>query len=127
MILSQGKYPFGTIITRMSWNDLEFVVSTAKEGLLKGLTTHVQIPRDNTAIKIFYMPSMNTPAIHLIHKQFVDSIEENLAEGMHLAIILDELVKSLKDHNIAQEIVVDYHLTEYIANLRKEQFDAHSF
>lgn len=118
MILSQGKYPFGTIITRMAWNDLEFVVSTAKEGLLKGLTTCVQMPKGNVAIKIFYMPSMNTPAIHLIHKQLVDSIEENLAEGMHLAIILDGLVKSLKDHNIAQEIVVDYHLTEYIANLR---------
>lgn len=118
MILSQGKYPFGTIITRMSDGNVDFVVSTAKEGILKGLTTCVQLPPGRNAIKIFYMPSMSKEAIHLIHKQFVESVEENLKAGGHLAIILDQLAESLRVSSYAQEVVVDYGLKEFVAKLQ---------
>jgi hypothetical protein len=118
MILSQGKYPFSTIITRMSDGDVEFVVSTAKEGILKGLTTCVQLPRGKNVIKVFYMPSMNKDAIHQIHKMFVDSVEENLKAGVHLAIILCDLASSLKESPYAQEVVIDFGLIEFADSLR---------
>ncbi|MEJ2697567.1 MAG: hypothetical protein P8013_13090 [Candidatus Sulfobium sp.] len=120
MILSQGRYPFGTIITRMSDGHVEFVISTAKEGLLKGLTTCVQLPQGNNVIKVFYMPSMNKDAIHQIHKMFVDSVEENLKEGVHLAVILCELGDSLRESPYAQEVVIDYKLQQYVADLRSK-------
>ena len=121
MILSQGKYPFGTIITRMSDGDVEFVISTAKEGILKGLTTCVQLPPGRNAIKIFYMPSMNKEAIHLIHKQFVESVEENIKAGCHLAIILNQLAESLRASDYAQEVVIDFGLKEFVARLQSGQ------
>ena len=121
MILSQGKYPFGTIITRMSDGNVEFVISTAKEGLLKGLTTCVQLPPGTNIIKIFYMPSMNNEAIHLIHKQFVESVEENLQANGHLAIILDQLAESLRTSGYAQEVVIDYGLKDFVSRLQSGQ------
>ena len=120
MILSQGKYPFSTIITRMSDGNVEFVVSTAKEGILKGLTTCVQLPQGNNVIKVFYMPSMNKDAIHQIHKMFVDSVEENLNAGVHLAIILCDLAASLRESPYAQEVVIDYKLQQFVDDLRSK-------
>ncbi len=121
MILSQGKYPFSTIITRMSNGSVEFVVSTAKEGILKGLTTCVQLPRGNTIIKVFYMPSMNNDAIHQIHKMFVEPVEENLNANGHLAVILLQLAESLKASPCAQEVVIDIGLKEFVARLQNGQ------
>ena len=118
MILSQGKYPFVTIITRMRDGDVDFVISTAKEGLFKGLTTCVNLPPGNLAIKIFYMPSMTKDAIHLIHKQFVETVEENLQKNVHLAVILDSLADSLKSSPYALEVVVDLRLKEYVERLK---------
>ena len=118
MILSQGKYPFGTIITRMSDGDVQFVISTAKEGLLKGLTTCVQLPTGTTAAKVFYMPSMNKPAIHAIHNMLVESIEENLKAGGHLAIVIHDLLLSLRDSQYTQEVVIDCNLADYVTSLR---------
>ncbi len=121
MILSQGKYPFGTIITRMSDGDVEFVISTAKEGLLKGLTTCVQLPKGNNVIKVFYMPSMNNDAIHQIHKMFVESVEENLNANGHLAVILVQLAESLRATPYAQEVVIDFGLKDYVTRLQSGQ------
>jgi|GEM_PF-5883537 hypothetical protein len=121
MILSQGKYPFGTIITRMRDDDVDFVVSTAKEGILKGLTTCIQLPTGRNAIKIFYMPSMSKEAIHLIHKQFVESVEENLKANGHLAVILVQLAESLRASGYTQEVVVDYGLKEFVSRLQDGQ------
>ena len=118
MILSQRKYPFGTIITRMSDSSVEFVVSTAKEGILKGLSTCVQLPPGTNVVKVFYLPSMNKDAIHQIHKMFVDAVEENLTAGVHLAIILCDLAESLRVSAYAQEVVIDYALQQFADNLR---------
>ncbi|MEI7912928.1 MAG: hypothetical protein WCK77_25175 [Verrucomicrobiota bacterium] len=126
MILSQGKYPFGTIITRMSDGEVEFVISTAKEGVLKGLTTYVQLPPGNNAAKVFYMPSMNTQAIHSIHNMLVESIEENLKAGTHLAILLVTLLESLRDSVYTREVVIDNQLTEYATRLQYEAYLARS-
>ena len=120
MIVSQGKYPFGTIITQMRDGTVDFVISTAKEGLLKGLTTCVQLPRGTNVIKVFYMPSMNNDAIHQIHKMFVESVEENLNANGHLAVILVQLAESLKASPYAQEVVIDFGLKEFVARLQNE-------
>jgi hypothetical protein len=120
MILSQRKYPFGTIITRMSDGNIEFVISTAKEGILKGLTTYIQVPQGNNVVKIFYMPSMNKDAIHQIHNMFVESVEDNLKAGVHLAVILCELAESLRASPYAQEVVIDYKLKDFVDSLRNQ-------
>jgi len=89
MIKSNRKYPFGTIITLMCAGEIDFAISTAKEGVFKGLTTYVQIPVHNLAAKIFYMPSMNKQAIHLLHEKLVLFIEEQLNAGHKLPLIID--------------------------------------
>ena len=118
MIVSQGKYPFGTIITRMADGDVEFVISTAKEGLLKGLTTCVQLPRGKNVVKIFYMPSMNKDAIHMVHKELVTCVEENLRANGHLAVILVQLAESLRASPYAQEVVIDNGLKDFVSTLQ---------
>ena len=103
----------------MSDGDVPFVISTAKEGLLKGLTTYVTLSGNRIA-KIFYMPSMNKPAIHAIHNMLVESIEENLKAGGHLAVTLHDLLLSLRDSQYTQEVVIDCNLTDYVTSLRDD-------
>lgn len=38
MIVSNRKHAFGTIITLMRDGELDFAISTSKEGIFKGLT-----------------------------------------------------------------------------------------
>ena len=105
----------------MNDGTVDFVISTAKEGLLKGLTTCVQLPPGTTIIKVFYMPSMNKEAIHQIHKMFVESVEENLNANGHLAVILTQLAESLRASPYAQEVVIDYGLNGFVARLQNGQ------
>lgn len=120
MIVSNRKYPFGSIITLMRTGDLEFAVSTAKEGVFKGLTTYVQIPVHSLAAKIFYMPSMNKQAIHLLHEKLVLFIEERLNSGYPLALIIDGALRMIKEDGYALEIVTADWLKEMVFQLENK-------
>ncbi len=105
MIVSNRKHAFGSIITLMRGGELDFAISTAKEGVFKGLSTCVQIPVYNVAAKIFYIPSMNKQAIHLLHEKLVMFIEEQLNSGYPLALVIDGALSMIKEDGYALEIV----------------------
>lgn len=108
MIIRSRNLPLGTIITRMTDGKIEFTISTAKEGVFKGLTTYVWLPSTptrNLAAKIFYMPSMNKHAIHVLHNGFVAFIDEFLNRQCSLHLVIDIGLKKLKDEGYALEIV----------------------
>ena len=92
----------------MSSKECEFTISTAKEGLFKGLSTYVQIPTMNLAAKVFYMPSMNKDAIHCVHQCLVECIEENLVmwdSQPRLVIIVNAFLEMLKERGHALQVL----------------------
>jgi hypothetical protein len=123
MIKSNRKYPFGTIITLMRAGEIEFAISTAKEGVFKGLTTYVQIPVHNLAAKIFYIPSMNKQAIHFLHEKLVLFIEEQLNEGHHLPVIIDFALKMIKEDGYALEIVTADWFKDLLSQKQNETYE----
>jgi hypothetical protein len=120
MIKSNRKYPFGTIITLMRAGDVDFAISTAKEGVFKGLTTYVQIPVKNLAAKIFYMPSMNKQAIHLLHEKLVTFIEEQLSEGYSLVAIIDFALRMIKEDGFTLEIVTAEWFKDLVSQMQNK-------
>ena len=111
--------PFGTIITSMRTGEVDFSISTAKEGVFKGLTTCVQIPTRNVAAKIFYMPSMNKKAIHLVHEALVNSIEEGLNVGYPLVTIIDVALRKIKEDGYALEIATADWFKDLVSQMQK--------
>ena len=65
----------------------------------------MQIPVHNLAAKIFYMPSMNKQAIHLLHERLVTFIEGQLNEGYSLVAIIDFALRMIEEDGFALEIV----------------------
>lgn len=120
MIKSNRKYPFGTIITLMRAGEVDFAISTAKEGVFKGLTTYVQIPVKNLAAKIFYMPSMNKEAIHLLHERLVTFIEGQLNEGYSLVAIIDIALRMIKEDGFALEILTADWFKDMVSQMQNE-------
>jgi hypothetical protein len=120
-IRSNRKYPFGTIITLMRTGELDFAISTAKEGVFKGLTTYIQIPVHNIAAKIFYMPSMNKQAIHLLHEKLVMFIEEQLNSGYPLVLIIDLALKMIKECGYTLEIVTANWFKDLVSEIKNKE------
>lgn len=97
-------------------DNTEFVVSTAKEGLFKGLSTLVTntIPFKSIIAKIFYMPAMNRKAIHLAHDALVDLIESNLEMMCPVEVSIVDGLGWIKSTGCTQQIVVADWFTQAI-------------
>jgi hypothetical protein len=104
-----GKRTFHMARMRPDRGDnAEIVVSTAKEGLFKGLSTWIRntVPFDAMTAKIFYMPAMNRKAIHQAHDALIELIENNLKIMCPLEIAIIDGLGWIKSTGCTHQIVV---------------------
>lgn len=86
----------------------EIIVSTAKEGLFKGLSTQITNtkPFHSVIAKIVYLPAMNKEAIHTVHDSLVTLIDQNLQIMCPLEIAILDGLDWVKASGCSQQIIV---------------------
>lgn len=89
-------------------DNAEIVISCAKEGLFKGLSTCIRntLPFNAMIAKIIYMPSMNRKAIHHANDALVDLIENNLKIMCPLEVAIIDGLGWIKSTGCTLRIVV---------------------
>lgn len=96
-------------ITRMRpdrGDNAEIVVSTAKEGLFKGLSTQITntVPFHAVIAKIIYMSSMKKEDIHAFHDALVTLIDNNLRIMCPLEIAIADGLDWARDSGCTQQV-----------------------
>lgn len=95
----------------------EIVVSTAKEGIFKGLSTQITNtkPFHSIIAKIIYVPAMNKEAIHSVHDSLVTLIESNLQIMCPLEIAIADGLDWVRASGCALQIVASDWFTQGVA------------
>lgn len=97
-------------------DNAEIVISCAKEGLFKGLSTCIRktLPFNAMIAKIIYMPAMNRKAIHHANDALVDLIENNLKIMCPMEVAIIDGLGWIKSTGCTLQIVVADWFTQAI-------------
>lgn len=108
MILQESPAPFGGKVTDIVTDGFKCVISTAKEGLFKSLSTMVAEVKENggrPCAKIIYTPSIRKKERLQFHKLLVVGINESGENGFSLRGAIDIVVTELKKRGAIAEAI----------------------
>ena len=108
MILQEASVPFGGKVTDIVTDEFKCVVSTAKEGVFKGLSTmvaEVQGGEGRPCAKIIYAGSTRKWERLQFHDILVAGIDEAGENGFPLRDAIDSVVTELKSRGVVTEAI----------------------
>ncbi|MHA1942307.1 MAG: hypothetical protein ACXACY_25420 [Candidatus Hodarchaeales archaeon] len=106
MIISENKGPFGAKVSIVSNDLFTATISTAKEGLFKGLSTMVidgRYPSGRPCAKITYTQSSRKKDRIQFHNLVVAGIDGGGDEGKELGECIQLVINYLKDKGVITE------------------------
>lgn len=108
MILHEASVPFGGKVTDIVTDEFKCVVSTAKEGVLEGLSTmvaEVQAGGGRPCAKIIYARSTRKADRLQFHEALVAGIDEAGENGFPLREAIESVVTDLKSRGVVTEAI----------------------
>ncbi len=108
MILHEASAPFGGKVTDIVTQEFKCVVTTAKEGIFKGLSTmvaEVQGGQGRPCAKIIYAASTRKKDRLQFHTAIVVGIDEAGDNGLSLREAIDSVVTELKSRGAVSEAI----------------------
>jgi hypothetical protein len=111
MIIANSKRPFGGRLSVLHHSDGKFVtISTAKEGLLKGLSTMIMegIPTLSLrpCAKVMYSPSLRKSDRQQFHETITGGIDIGLnVDGLTLYDAIDLVCGELRQRGVISELI----------------------
>ena len=106
MILHEASVPFGGRVTDIATDEFTCVVSTAKEGLFKGLSTmvaDVQAEGGRPCAKIVYARSTRKSDRLQYHEFLVGVLDDAGEQGFSLREAIDGVITELKSRGVVTE------------------------
>ena len=108
MILHEASVPFGGKVTDIVTEEFTCVVSTAKEGVFKGLSTmvaEVQGGQGRPCAKIIYAGSTRKRDRLQFHEVLVGGLDEAGENGVPLREAIDSVVTELKSRGVVTQAI----------------------
>ena len=100
MIVAEQKAPFGGKVTDIIADSFACVVTTAKEGVLKGLTTMVFDETGRPCAKLSYPDATGKKDRQRFHTLVSEMIDAGAEKGLPLQDALDEVITVLRDRGV---------------------------
>jgi hypothetical protein len=104
-IIAEQTAPFGGRVTDIGNESFLCVVTTAKEGLFKGLTTMVYDKTRRPCAKLFYAKSTGKKDRQRFHTLVAQLIDAGGEKGVRLEEALDTAIKTLRDRGILVDAI----------------------
>lgn len=109
MILHEGTAPFGGLVTDIINDKFKCVVTTAKEGIFKGLSTMIIEVDDfigtRPCAKIIYSNTLHKEDRKRFHRIISIGIDEAGENGATLFTSLQVVIGNLKDRGVVSEFI----------------------
>ncbi len=106
MIVQNEQYPFGTRITKLETSSFNCMVSTAKEGVLKPLSTVIiedYKGNQRPCAKVIWAPIMRKSDIQQAHEVLVIEINKLGETGISLGRALEIMFDLFKERGAISE------------------------
>lgn len=108
MILSNKKVSFGGKVADIKNSSFSCKISTAKEGLFKGLSSVIHLESENglqPLVKLIYANSSSASDRRLFHDLFAEELNSLGEEGVQFSSAVTSIIESYSQRGILSEYI----------------------